>query len=148
MQATRNEENWSAAEDHDVYKTLNGKKLSSSWCIFTYIHKCRIYPLVIKPSFEESPFWRTLDHRIEIIINHLFLWAVASSSRQHARSGMAKVALLCCGAQLRRAAASWRWPNCLTDAIIFQNGGTWNFPGTNAWSILHHFTIFYIRILP
>jgi hypothetical protein len=27
-QATRNEYNWSAAEDHDVYKTLNGKKLS------------------------------------------------------------------------------------------------------------------------
>jgi hypothetical protein len=29
MQATRNEENWSAAD-----KTLNGKKLSSSWCLW------------------------------------------------------------------------------------------------------------------
>ena len=29
-QATRNEDNRSAAEDHDAYKTLNGKKLSSS----------------------------------------------------------------------------------------------------------------------
>ena len=34
MQATRNEENWSAAEDHDVYKTLNGKTLFSSWCMW------------------------------------------------------------------------------------------------------------------
>ena len=33
MQATRNEDNWSTAKDHDAYKTLNGKKLSSSWCI-------------------------------------------------------------------------------------------------------------------
>ena len=28
-QAMRNEDNWSTAEDHDAYKTLNGKKLSS-----------------------------------------------------------------------------------------------------------------------
>jgi hypothetical protein len=41
-QATQNEDNWSAAEDHDVYrvyKTLNGKKLFSSHAI-----KCFLQP--------------------------------------------------------------------------------------------------------
>ena len=36
--ATRNEDNWSAAEDHDVYKTLNGKNfLPPDVYIYTYI---------------------------------------------------------------------------------------------------------------
>ena len=41
--ATRDEDNWSAAEDHDVYKTLNGKKLSSSWWAFSTKQLCFVH---------------------------------------------------------------------------------------------------------